>query len=66
VGAAQTLLAAPCVPATLSVYDGFGFTCTFGTFTLTDFSFGLVSSSGGPVTIGDSSVLVTRQPARFD
>jgi hypothetical protein len=66
-GAAQTMLAAPCVAAPLSVYDGLGFTCTFGPFTLTDFAFSLVLSSGGPITITDASVLVTpvTSPLRY-
>ncbi|HYW44417.1 MAG TPA: hypothetical protein VE959_16260 [Bryobacteraceae bacterium] len=55
-GAAEGLLASPCVPALLSVYDGAGFTCQFSGFTLTNFSYTFVS---GTVTIPDSSILVT-------
>jgi hypothetical protein len=56
---AESIHAAACVPALLSVYDVPSFTCDFGPFTLKDFTFTLGPTVGSPATVSDSGILVT-------
>lgn len=60
--------AAPCGSATLLTYIGFAATgCSVGPFTFHDFSFSVLSSTGGPATIGaaDINVTVVTGPSKY-